>query len=620
MPVEVVKFSSLSVLSGAELVATDMIPVLDRSATSGSGSGPNGTVKMMEASRIASFTTTKGVVHNLSLVGVDTSQQLFTWVAQAINLNGPYTGNAGEDLYFRTYQVSGPQNNYSVTIMYFKLLSGRLTAGGAGNTIAPSELVLSGGPWVINGETNADLFLAIGDAGSGPIHSYFNLGEDQDPGGDPWTIAGQIFLTGTLDGQPTIWQFLAGDGDWGGDSGNFTTADDFINLSLQPAAAGFELTKIHQLSLGGINLNQPELNYIAAAVLAKGPFTCLPGQQMVFRTQTTIGTQTNYSVVRRYYRLVKNYTSVGGVGALFPLPSWFMPDGDAYVQPVEGQGIIVELGDIGTDDVWDAFNDGDEFGEAWDMSVYRFVRATQDAEIRFWAFEGLQRYYGGDDAGTDPDIYLATEDDFFLLTDEPTAPAPVNKLFYEDIAAMIANQAEQTTQTTLCVADASDDGNITFASGETRLQAFYRWIGTTDEDIYDYELVSAPYGNHADSELTTDELAAINGANTPSASNVFTTINDFQSTVTADTGTTISLAYPQGNECNMLSANANSAFTTTGAVNGGEATVLINRATEPTVTGATKIAGHTFQADTDMHLKVKCRQTGIVQYYFLKLT
>ena len=152
------------------------------------------------------------------------------------------------------------------------------------------------------------------------------------------------------------------------------------------------------------------------------------------------------------------------------------------------------------------------------------------------------------------------------------------------------------------------------------MQAFYRWIGTTDEDIYDYELVSAPYGNHADSELTTDELAAINGANTPSASNVFTTINDFQSTVTADTGTTISLAYPQGNECNMLSANANSAFTTTGAVNGGEATVLINRATEPTVTGATKIAGHTFQADTDMHLKVKCRQTGIVQYYFLKLT
>lgn len=95
---------------------------------------------------------------------------------------------------------------------------------------------------------------------------------------------------------------------------------------------------------------------------------------------------------------------------------------------------------------------------------------------------------------------------------------------------------------------------------------------------------------------------------------------DPKPTITADTGTAIDMGDIFGNECNMLAANTNSAFTLTNIKPGGEATVLINRATEPTVSGATKIAGHTFQASTNMHLKVKCRQSGIVQYYFLKLT
>lgn len=161
---------------------------------------------------------------------------------------------------------------------------------------------------------------------------------------------------------------------------------------------------------------------------------------------------------------------------------------------------------------------------------------------------------------------------------------------YEDIGALISGQSTQRRQAKYLVADASDDPSITFASGETKLQAEYRFNGTATGSIDDYTLISAPYG------ITLSPK------------------------VTADTGTAIDLRWIFGNECNMLSANTNSAFTLTNIKPGGEATVLINRATEPTVTGATKIAGHTFQASTDMHLKVKCRQTGIVQYYFLKLT
>lgn len=493
MPIETIKFSEVPILAGADLVATDRVVVLDRSATTGTGSGPEGTIKMMEASRLGSFTTVKGVVHNLNLVGINTNQPLFKWVVSAINTYGPYPGNVGEDLYFRTYQVSQP---YSITIMYFKLISGRLLAGGAGNTVLPDEIVLAGGPWVTNAEVNADLFLEIGDAGVGPIHTYFNLGEDHVVDGDPWVITGQQFLTGILDDEPTIWLFLGGDGNWGGDSGNNTNAGMFVNLSQQPPAIGFPLIKIHNLSLFGIDPTLPELSRVGAAVKARGPFTCLPKQQMAFKTSTTMsgtGSGGIGYVITQYYLLIPYYTSVGGP---YPQPvpgAWFKPDGDSVINQVHS-GNTIELGDIGTDNVWDVFNEGNS-GVEWDMDVYLFVRATQDAEVRLWFFEGTERYYGGADMGTGY-IYEAFEADFFLLNDQPVVPSPINKLFYEDIAAMIARQDEQTIQTDLEVEDASDDPNITFPNGETRKWATYRWLGTTDGDIDDYRLVSAPYGNH----------------------------------------------------------------------------------------------------------------------------
>jgi hypothetical protein len=42
----------------------------------------------------------------------------------------------------------------------------------------------------------------------------------------------------------------------------------------------------------------------------------------------------------------------------------------------------------------------------------------------------------------------------------------------------------------------------------------------------DYKLISAPYGNHTAGQLTTDELEAIQNANTPSETNPFATMDD----------------------------------------------------------------------------------------------
>jgi len=72
----------------------------------------------------------------------------------------------------------------------------------------------------------------------------------------------------------------------------------------------------------------------------------------------------------------------------------------------------------------------------------------------------------------------------------------------------------------------------------------------------------------------------------------------------ADTGTEINLGNTGGNLCNMASANATTTYTLTGSVDFGSSLILINASTEPTITGATKILGSDFIANTNMYLQV----------------
>ena len=65
------------------------------------------------------------------------------------------------------------------------------------------------------------------------------------------------------------------------------------------------------------------------------------------------------------------------------------------------------------------------------------------------------------------------------------------------------------------------------------------------------------------------------------------------------TGTILSLTEIGGYYYNMASANSSTTYTTTGTTLGTFACVLINAATEPVVTGATKIKGSNFLANTN---------------------
>src|SRR5690606_28583896 len=74
---------------------------------------------------------------------------------------------------------------------------------------------------------------------------------------------------------------------------------------------------------------------------------------------------------------------------------------------------------------------------------------------------------------------------------------------------------------------------------------------------------------------------------------------------TADSGTTVlAIDNVLGTLYDMASANSATTYTTTGTVLNAYAKVLINTTSEPTVTGATKIAGATWLTTKDMYMVV----------------
>jgi hypothetical protein len=88
---------------------------------------------------------------------------------------------------------------------------------------------------------------------------------------------------------------------------------------------------------------------------------------------------------------------------------------------------------------------------------------------------------------------------------------------------------------------------------------------------------------------------------------------------TEDTNKTVlSLANPLGVYYNMASAHSNATYTVSGSIIGGFAQVLINTGTEPTVTGATKVAGSTFAASTNMYLVVNYNGNR-AEFFFLEI-
>ena len=222
---------------------------------------------------------------------------------------------------------------------------------------------------------------------------------------------------------------------------------NFQNLWTMIENQGYEKIR---LDLNGIDTEQQELKYIADAIERGkstgggsygGVWTISPaGRKPLFYTITPSGTDglapgtpdPNLSFEYRFYRVHKAGQVFGGSGGVFITSEDISPAGSLIIGGSGSPGssdIYIDLGDIGTNNVWTQFNlgnpDSTPIYEPWTISGLSLVTAIQNGVSRTWSFTGNQRLgidegeWGGSDI-MNPEYIAAIEDDFDLLSNQPT--------------------------------------------------------------------------------------------------------------------------------------------------------------------------------------------------------
>ena len=216
---------------------------------------------------------------------------------------------------------------------------------------------------------------------------------------------------------------------------------NFSNIWTMLENQGYE--KIF-LSLNGITTDgKTEMEYIAEAIergkatgggAYGGVWTVKPiGRKPLFYTITPTGESgltgtpnPNLGFDYRFYRVHNKGQVFGGGGGVFINADRISPAGSFSIGGT-GSGtssdIYIDLGNIGTANIWTSFNLGDA-GNPWTITGLSLVTAIQNGISRTWSFTGNQRLdidtgeWGGSDI-FNPAYLAATEDDFDLLSNQP---------------------------------------------------------------------------------------------------------------------------------------------------------------------------------------------------------
>lgn len=222
------KFSECDIIPVGDLNTDDSIWYLDKSDTTG---GPGGTVKQALAENFRNFNTLIASVNFLNLINIDTTVSFFSYIATAINSQGPFTANPGEQFIFFTNQT---EDGISVIRTYYQIYTGNLIVGGSdpANQIDGTNIMLSGGPKKLFAENDAEFFITLGDIGAGPVETTFNLGDTANS--QNWVISGEMFVTCIINDVDIIYRFIGRQGNYG-PTGQTATAADFQDLTSQGA-------------------------------------------------------------------------------------------------------------------------------------------------------------------------------------------------------------------------------------------------------------------------------------------------------------------------------------------------------------------------------------------------
>ena len=203
--------------------------------------------------------------------------------------------------------------------------------------------------------------------------------------------------------------------------------------------------------------------------------------------------------------------------------------------------------------------------------------------------------------------WTAIEDAINSITVESGTTAIENE--YEDIAAMLADQGNQTESALQWVKEAQADPNINegyayyekLVSSTATLAADYRLLSQQEAEVIEggIQKVMDQNGNAFATALKVVYGEGFMISLVPGGGY---RLERKKPTVSANTGTEINTANDQG-DWKADVANAATSYSLGPVIIPGFFEVrLINAPSKPSVTGATEITGSDFEADTDMYM------------------
>lgn len=415
----------------------------------------------------------------LDLTGIDTTQPERRYIADAINRGSatflvgqyvPFTAGDGQIMAFQSsIQLNTDPVNPRILKRYYRLKAPLVSVGGDTpvNTVNENG-VIPDGQEEINPETNADLFIDLGAITSpNTVEDEFNLGQPPNPTARAaWIIDGERYVTCVLDGVDKLYRFIGVFGSYGGD-----------DLGTDPQI--LEATDLDFLDLTG----QPPAP---------------TATQLADLSDTTI----------HYVDGVPDKSLL-----MFDLPTgkWIPKH---YLQDYAN----------------DAYT-GDRVGAGTNYNGFE-VRRPGNYSVGFKAVNS------GVSAGAVAAMVVSTSDTLYLKT--ASLQMMSDTYFVPTLAAKALRYSTET-----CAYVVRNPGNK---------HEFY----TTPDFV--------AFTKHLEIEEGRGLWARIKE--------------------TADTGTTVDLGFPigDGNICNMAAANANLQLGVTGKTPGGKAWILGSWASEPTIT------------------------------------
>jgi len=210
-------------------------------------------------------------------------------------------------------------------------------------------------------------------------------------------------------------------------------------------------TVLRNINITGVDFDKSEMEWVKDAInntiASNGFFTANLGEQIVFTFDIVSNLLENEAEIqRKYYRLLTGNIFVNTVSEVE-----LMPDGFSNLTLDFNSSLVINLGNIGTSEIEDAFNEN--ANQPFTINGEKYIKAIQNSDAKLWKWIGGDGTFGNSSTlaetqwfvdlttGAQPNVnenipnLIKINQSYYLLSRTPTNSALKKGLGFGDVVS-----------------------------------------------------------------------------------------------------------------------------------------------------------------------------------------